>query len=64
VEGDTLSAAGLSADHGLAVDNSDGTWTVTPESGYSGTLTLDYDVSDGTDLTHVQVSTQLNPLMA
>jgi hypothetical protein len=60
---DDLFVANLTSDHGLAVDNGDGTWTVTPESGYSGTLLLDYDVSDGTALTHVQASTQLNLFM-
>jgi Ca2+-binding RTX toxin-like protein len=47
VDGDTLSVAALSADHGTAVHNADGSWTITPDANYNGALTLSYTVADG-----------------
>jgi Ca2+-binding RTX toxin-like protein len=47
VEGDTLSVAGLAADHGTVVNNGNGTYTVAPAANYNGLLTLSYGVSDG-----------------
>ncbi|MEX8519839.1 MAG: beta strand repeat-containing protein, partial [Leptothrix sp. (in: b-proteobacteria)] len=47
VDSPTLSVANLSADHGGIVDNLDGTYTLTPATGYSGAVTLSYQVSDG-----------------
>ncbi|MBR9973242.1 cadherin-like domain-containing protein [Magnetospirillum sulfuroxidans] len=47
VDGDTLSATAISADHGTIVDNGDGTVTFTPEANYNGAVTLNYTVSDG-----------------
>ncbi len=46
-EGDTLSVANLTSSSGSVVDNTDGTFTVTPATNFNGTLTLTYDVSDG-----------------
>ena len=45
--GDTLSVANLTASNGTVTDNGDGTFTVTPDSGFTGTMTLGYQVSDG-----------------
>ncbi|PCK84145.1 hypothetical protein CPT32_25715, partial [Rhizobium sophoriradicis] len=47
VDGDQLSVAGLSADHGALVDNNDGTWTFTPDVNYNGPVSLSYTVTDG-----------------
>ncbi|WP_194712888.1 cadherin-like domain-containing protein, partial [Noviherbaspirillum soli] len=47
VDGDTLSVANLTADHGTVTDNQDGTYTITPAADYNGTLSLRYDVVDG-----------------
>jgi hypothetical protein len=47
VDGDTLSVTGLTADFGTVVDNEDGTYTITPNANYNGTITLSYTVSDG-----------------
>ena len=47
VDGDTLSVAGLSANHGTLVDNLDGTWTFSPEANYNGPVDLSYNVTDG-----------------
>ncbi|PCK81251.1 cadherin-like domain-containing protein, partial [Rhizobium sophoriradicis] len=47
VDGDQLSVAGLTADHGALVDNNDGTWTFTPAENYNGPVSLSYTVTDG-----------------
>src|SRR6185369_12734865 len=47
VDGDTLSVAALSADHGSVVDNGNGTFTVTPAANYNGPVALSYNVVDG-----------------
>ncbi|WP_417317277.1 tandem-95 repeat protein [Emcibacter sp.] len=36
-----------SLDHGMLADNGDGTWTINTDQGFSGELTLIYDVVDG-----------------
>ncbi len=46
-ENDTLSVSNLISDHGAVTDNGDGTFTLTPEDGYSGDVTLSYHVIDG-----------------
>ena len=43
---DTLAVSGLAANHGTITDNADGTWTVTPDLDYHGTVTLSYNVVD------------------
>lgn len=45
--GDTLSVANLTASNGTVTDNGNGTFTITPNSGFTGTMTLSYQVSDG-----------------
>ena len=45
--GDTLSIVNLTASNGTVSDNLDGTFTIKLESGFTGTLTLGYQVSDG-----------------
>ncbi len=47
VDGDALSVAGLSANHGSLLDNADGSWTFAPIDNYNGPVTLDYSVIDG-----------------
>ncbi|HJR31671.1 MAG TPA: cadherin-like domain-containing protein, partial [Pseudomonas sp.] len=47
VDGDALSIANLSANHGTLTDNSDGSWTFTPNANYNGAVTLNYQVIDG-----------------
>ena len=46
-DGDVLGVTNLSADHATILDNGDGTYTVTPEADYYGTVTISYEVSDG-----------------
>ncbi|ANL71127.1 serralysin-like metalloprotease domain-containing protein [Rhizobium phaseoli] len=47
VDGDQLSVAGLTANHGALVNNNDGTWTFTPDANYNGPVSLSYSVTDG-----------------
>ncbi|WP_064681737.1 cadherin-like domain-containing protein [Rhizobium bangladeshense] len=47
VDGDQLSVAGLTANHGALVDNNDGTWSFTPDANYNGPVSLSYSVTDG-----------------
>ena len=46
-DGDALSVANLSANHGTLVDNGDDSWTFTPDANYNGAVTLNYQVIDG-----------------
>ena len=48
-DGDTLSVSLLSADNGTVINNSDGTFTVTPTLNHNGPVVLKYDVTDGID---------------
>jgi VCBS repeat-containing protein len=45
--GTVLAVTGLTADHGTAIQNLDGSWTITPDENYDGTVTLSYTVIDG-----------------
>ncbi|ANL39567.1 cadherin-like domain-containing protein [Rhizobium phaseoli] len=47
VDGDQLSVAGLTANHGALVNNNNGTWTFTPDANYNGPVSLSYAVVDG-----------------
>jgi VCBS repeat-containing protein len=46
-DGDSLSVANLSANHGSVTDNGDGTFTITQSANFNGSVTLGYDVVDG-----------------
>ncbi len=43
-----LSVTGLTASNGTAVQNMDGSWTITPTANFNGPVTLSYTVTDGT----------------
>ena len=63
VDGDLLNVSNLSASAGTLVDNLNGTWSLTPDLDYNGTITLDYTVTDGqayAAATTMQVVTALN----
>ncbi|MDD2267827.1 retention module-containing protein [Sulfuricurvum sp.] len=48
VDGDTLTIIGVgSPTHGIAILNTDGTITFTPDKNFSGVATFDYTISDG-----------------
>jgi VCBS repeat-containing protein len=46
-DGDALSVVDLRSDHVAVTDNGNGTFTLTPEAEYSGSVLLAYTVSDG-----------------
>lgn len=47
IDGDTLNVTGLTTSAGILVDNLNGTWTLSLAADYNGTITLDYNVTDG-----------------
>jgi Ca2+-binding RTX toxin-like protein len=47
IDGDSLSITNVTADHGVVIDNVNGTYSVHLESDYSGLVTLSYVVTDG-----------------
>ena len=48
IDGDDLSLQAIALDDGNAVNNGDGTWTVTPDANFHGTITVTMTVTDGT----------------
>lgn len=46
-DGDNTYVVPVTANHGTVTENQNGTYTITPDGGYSGTMTLSYVVSDG-----------------
>ncbi|HZX26398.1 MAG TPA: choice-of-anchor L domain-containing protein [Telluria sp.] len=46
-DGDALHVEALGADSGSLADNGDGSWTFTPDAGFSGPVELNYVVADG-----------------
>ncbi len=60
--GDTLTITGLTASNGTVTDNHDGTYTITLTSGFTGTMSLGYQVSDGLGgLTAASASVVIDP---
>jgi Ca2+-binding RTX toxin-like protein len=47
-DGDSLSVVNLTSDAGTLVDNGNDTWNLTLAIGFTGTVNLSYEVSDGT----------------
>ncbi|WP_432698375.1 VCBS domain-containing protein [Marinobacterium sp. YM272] len=43
---ESLSVSGVTVDHGSITNHNDGTWTYTPESGYTGNVHFSYQVAD------------------
>ena len=50
VDGDTLSVTNLTSANGSIIDNGNGTWNLTPTENFSGSINVNYDISDGTTL--------------
>jgi VCBS repeat-containing protein len=60
--GTVLSVTGLTADHGVALDAGGTSWTITPDSGYFGPMTLSYSVSDSIDPVATNLTYDVIPL--
>jgi|GEM_PF-3475345 len=57
-----LSVANLVADHGVIIDNKDGTFTFQPEKNYNGQVHFTYDVKDAhSGVTHTGANMVLTP---
>ncbi|GAB1362870.1 hypothetical protein MASR1M32_21060 [Rhodobacter sp.] len=63
VDGDTLTVTGSpTSPNGTVVVNADGTITFTPDAGFTGDTTIDYEISDGNGGTDTgQVAVTVNP---
>jgi hypothetical protein len=59
VDFDSLSVIDLVADFGIVVDNEDGTYTISPDANYNGSVNLTYNVFDGIDMTPANQSFNL-----
>ncbi|BAY79100.1 hemolysin-type calcium-binding region (plasmid) [Nostoc linckia NIES-25] len=57
IDGDTLSVSNLSATNGSVVDNSNGSYTFSPNTNYNGLVTLNYNVIDGNGGSTAAIST-------
>ncbi|MDP0561542.1 MAG: tandem-95 repeat protein [Candidatus Endonucleobacter sp. (ex Gigantidas childressi)] len=55
-EGANLSVESLTADSGTLVDNGDNTWTLTPSENFNGDVAINYNISDGIDITEATSS--------
>ncbi|MGD1881866.1 MAG: cadherin-like domain-containing protein [Paracoccaceae bacterium] len=63
-EGDPVTVTGFTQpDHGTLVDNGDGTWSYTPDTGYTGPDSFSYTITDGdlTDTATVNVTVDTPP---
>jgi hypothetical protein len=51
IDSPSLSVVNLTSSSGFLQDNADGTYTLTPNKDFNGSIGLTYQVSDGTDTT-------------
>ncbi|SEG04631.1 Ig-like domain-containing protein [Marinobacterium lutimaris] len=65
-DGDTLSISSVSGGNGSAVVNADGTLTFTPSTGFSGTTSISYTITDGkaSDSATVSINVASAPVAA
>ena len=62
VDGDSLIASNLQASSGTVVDNSDGTFTFTPDEDDDSDVAFTFDVSDGTETVSATATLDLAPV--
>ena len=60
-DGDALSVRNLSASAGTLSDNGGGNWTLTPDAGFNGTISLSYEIYDGSVATAVTGDVTVSP---
>lgn len=63
-DSDTLSVTAASATNGTVVIETDNTLTYTPNSGFTGSDTISYTVSDGTDTDTASVTVTVNEVVS
>ncbi|MEZ8297614.1 tandem-95 repeat protein, partial [Vibrio splendidus] len=62
-EGDDLTASNVQVGANASVEeNDDGSFTITPNEGYSGDVALTFDISDGTDAVETNIALTINPV--
>ena len=60
-DGDALVASGLGVANASVIANADGSFTITPAANYSGPLSLNYSVGDGTSAGAASLSLAIDP---
>ncbi|WP_434567821.1 tandem-95 repeat protein [Vibrio chagasii] len=63
VEGDDLTASGLTVDgDATVVQNDDGSFTITPDANFNGDIDISFDISDGTNTVQASADLTVNPI--
>nr|WP_104041336.1 tandem-95 repeat protein [Vibrio hyugaensis] len=63
VEGDDLTATGLTVDGNATVtQNDDGSFTITPDGNFNGDIDISFDISDGTNTVQATADLTVNPV--
>ncbi|WP_045495939.1 tandem-95 repeat protein [Vibrio hyugaensis] len=63
VEGDDLTATGLTVDGNATVtQNDDGSFTITPDDNFNGDIDISFDISDGTNTVQTTADLTVNPI--
>ncbi|PTO64575.1 cadherin-like domain-containing protein, partial [Vibrio splendidus] len=63
VEGDDLTASGLTVDGDATVtQNDDGSFTITPDENFNGDIDISFDISDGTNTVQASADLTVNPV--
>jgi hypothetical protein len=62
VDGDSLTAAGLTASSGTLVNNGNGTWSFTPALNDDSAVSFSYTISDGTSAIAASATLDLTPV--
>ncbi|WP_116870716.1 tandem-95 repeat protein [Vibrio splendidus] len=63
VEGDDLTASGLTVDGDATVtQNEDGSFTITPDENFNGDIDISFDISDGTNTVQASADLTVNPV--
>ncbi|MDA0145489.1 tandem-95 repeat protein, partial [Vibrio sp. RW] len=63
VEGDDLTASGLSVGgNATVIQNDDGSFTITPDENFNGDIDISFDISDGTNTVQASADLTVNPI--
>ncbi|WP_373939126.1 tandem-95 repeat protein [Vibrio kanaloae] len=63
VEGDDLTASGLSVSgNATVIQNDDGSFTITPDENFNGDIDISFDISDGTNTVQASADLTVNPI--
>ncbi|MEZ8092111.1 tandem-95 repeat protein, partial [Vibrio kanaloae] len=63
VEGDDLTASGLSVGgNATVIQNDDGSFTITPDENFNGDIDISFDISDGSNTVQASADLTVNPV--